>query len=523
MGELLALERTAHEAVLARHDQHLALVRQSLGSALVREAEVEAWVPSEEYSHSMHLLGEVGRLAVKGALHTPEGRISRISLRENFDSSVIEMLHTDHQFREKLEINRERKHLVHHGKVLAHDGKTTVHGLCKNGAESAALEAKQDERMLPVAARCAADERTVVRVETLPVGGFLVGVSMDPKEAMARYGKQFYEDLGFREGLGFLQWYYRLDEHTLIAASYSVDASDLQTMRETWAKFGGRIPPGEATDTWLDHRIEGQASLEQVRDLVIRIRDHFYEKRGITTKRYSVDEFMAMNQASADAIFELYLKLAAAHHTGVKGKAIHALVEGLLQNPQNMRAEVRQQLAKIHRSRLLEKQDSALIEQLLRYAAAEHLREGLRLLGTSELPVVGINVRPVDLNQQIAFAYEMAAKIQAGVAAGRTYGGCTRAINLSEQANRDETPGADLRPQDAFGGKADGEASMDKKTWKKKWAVCGINNCPTRGEDPRRPLKTVCGPCGICMQRCQKIFDAGHNPSKATRADFSLG
>jgi hypothetical protein len=497
MGEVLALERTAHEAVLARHDQHLALVRRFLGDAGIRPlVEAEAWVSSEEYSHSMHLLGEVGRLAVMGALDTPEGRISGASLRENFDSSVIEMLHTDRQFREKLEINRERKHIVHQGKVLAHDGKTGMHGLCKNGAESAALEAIADERMLPVAARCAADERNVVRVEALPVGGFLVGVSMDPKEAMARHGSQFYEDLGFREGLAFLQWYYRVDEHTLIAASYSVDASDLQIMREVWAEFGGQIPAGEATDTWLDHRIEGEGKLEYVRELVVRIRDRFYEKRGITTKRYSVDEFMAMNQASGDAIFELYLKLAAAHHTGVKGKAIHALVEGLLDNPQNMRAEIHQQLSRIRRSRLLEKQDAALIEQLLRYAAAEHLRDGLRLLGTSELPVVGLNYMPADLNQQMAFAREMATKIQAGVAAGRTYGGCTRALNLSENRNTDE-PDTDLRPQDAFGGKDD-PGEEDRKLDNN-----GLIRCiKCRQNVPKRQVvKKTCWECPKCRHK----------------------
>jgi hypothetical protein len=194
----------------------------------------------------------VGKDRVEGTADTLEGRVRLGLLRENVFSSVIEMLHTDRENRGKLENNRERTFAIHDGHVLSMDGMSTMQTLCANGARSAALEAEKDPRMIPVAERTAADERNAAAVDQLPVGRARFGFSNYLKEAMQRYGTKFYDDLGNRESLGFIQWYYRVDEHTMIAASYSVDHCDIDTVRAMWQQFGGHIPEGLETPTWLD-------------------------------------------------------------------------------------------------------------------------------------------------------------------------------------------------------------------------------------------------------------------------------
>lgn len=49
--------------------------------------------------------------------------------------------------------------------------------------------------------------------------------------------------------------------------------------------------------------------------------------------------------------------------------------------------------------------------------------------------------------------------------------------------------------------------SMDRKTWKRKKGKCVVDACPTR------PAAVEVGPCGVCMDRCQEIYDSGGDPT----------
>lgn len=419
----------------------------------LEEGANNTWAEEEEYSHSTRMIAIVGNLAVKGQLQTKEGILAKETLRERYESSVIEMLHTDQEFREKLEINRERRHVIKNGRIMALDGKTEIVGITERGALSAGKAAETNPAMAPVAARCGADERVAKRVEKLPIGGLMVGLSVDPKEAMSRYGKKFYEDKGFREGLAFIQWYYRVDENTLLAATYSVDNSDITAWREVWAEFGGNIPEGEVTDTWLDHDITKVCTENEARELVRQIRGRFYEKQGIVTTRYSVDEFMAINQAVCDTMFEtLYMKLPIAYQTHVLGVALKSFVDGLLNYAADLKENVRTHLATMRRSEKLVRADIALLEQLVRYAVTERLRTGLELLGTTYLPRIENFVIPEGVNPAQFIALGAAANVITGARAGRTYGGCTKSIDLANDP---------LRPQDAFGGRDLSEAERE--------------------------------------------------------------
>ncbi len=458
MGENSGLARRAYEEEAAHYNQLLATAQQVALGGLQRVASVEAWVREEEYSHSLRLMDEVGR-DLQANDTSPEAQLRLGLLRENVFSSVIEMLHTDKESRAKLENNRERKYPIHDGHVMSMDGKTTMVTVCANGYESAQEEARKDLRMLPVAERTGADVRNAEAVDKLPVGHARFGFSNYLKEAMDRHGTEFYDGLGNRQFLGFIQWYYRIDEHTMLAGSYSVDDCDIDNVRAMWEKFGGHIPEGLETPTWLDRAIETQCTESEARDMVLAMRKDFYERRGVAhIKRYSVDEFMALNKAAADQMFNLYLDLAQAYHARRKNDSIQALVESLLENPRGLHHDVRDQLQAIHESPTLHRKGAALLEQLIRYATTERLREGLEKIGTGEAPIVQTFLAPglTGAREQLALlARQSAGNILAGARAGRTYGGCTRAINLSENPDPDSSYDTETETdsQEAYGGR----------------------------------------------------------------------
>jgi hypothetical protein len=69
-------------------------------------------------------------------------------------------------------------------------------------------------------------------------------------------------------------------------------------------------------------------------------------------------------------------------------------------------------------------------------------------------------------------------------------------------------------------GKRDGEKDPDdQSTWTLKKAKCRIKSCPYS------KIETMVGPCGVCMGRCQKIYNAGGDPDESsatasTKKDF---
>ncbi len=500
----------ATTGVPRRHEQLVEEVRQMIADKpLVRSEEDghnDDWTEDQEYSHSTRLIGIVGRLMLEGKLDTPEGRIAKESLRDRFISSVIEMLHTNEKTREVCEISRERTHIVRaNNRVMALDGKTWMVGMCERGARKAAAQAKTEPAMEAPAARCGADARVSKRVEQLGVGDTMYGLSVFPIEAMQKYGKEFYEHLGFREGLIFLQWYHRLDEHTLLSATYSLDHTNIEMLKEVWAEFGGRIPDGEVTDTWLDHDITMHGTIEEARAKANAIRDRFYEKLGVTTRRYSVDQFMEINQHIADEMFDsLYLNMAVAHETHRKDPVLQVFIDSMLAGKEHLNPRIQNQLLSMSQSSTLQRKDIALLEQLIRYATTERLRDGLDLLGRTAVPRVETATAPAGMSQAQFIAQLSAIGVIDGAAHNRTYGGCTISIDLGTGVNPDGTlklNSALKRPQDAYGGLDEGEgATKEKMRWTR--GVCRIDNCPTR------PSATMVGPCSVCWN-CQCKYDAG--------------
>lgn len=71
--------------------------------------------------------------------------------------------------------------------------------------------------------------------------------------------------------------------------------------------------------------------------------------------------------------------------------------------------------------------------------------------------------------------------------------------------------GAESRDGAANAGDVSAAAAMaraERKGWKLKDGLCRVKSCPTR------PNETKVGPCGVCISRCQAMFDAGKDPTK---------
>ena len=493
-------------ATTERHAQLVDEVRRLVAGKPLAERSAEegiddSWVHDEQYSHSIRLISLVGRLAVEGKLGTPEGIIAKESLRDRFRCSVVEMLHTDKVSREKLEILYERKHLVREGHIMALDGETDMAKMCERGAFKAAIEALVDPKMQTMADRCGADARVAKRVEDIPIGSVMMGLSVFPKEDMERFGKEFYENHGFREGLSFIQWYYRLDADTLLATSYSVDHHDLDSLRDVWnlwaSKPSSEIPSDEVTNTWLDHDITRACTLEEARAMALRIRDSFYNKVGATNQRYSVDEFYDINEGVANELFDtLYMSMTVAQATKQMSNILSAFADGILAGKEHLSDEVQYQLLNIQRSERLADSDVALLEQLIRYAVTEHLRGGLNLIGKVERPQVMLLVPQGDAAAKAQYIASItAAGVIDGAKNNRTYGGCTVSITLGKKKD----DGSDFNPLDVFGGHEEGEEEDD---WSWTTGVCRVTACPTR------PNQTMIGPCSVC-KKCQSKFDTG--------------
>lgn len=60
-------------------------------------------------------------------------------------------------------------------------------------------------------------------------------------------------------------------------------------------------------------------------------------------------------------------------------------------------------------------------------------------------------------------------------------------------------------------------SAAERKDWKTHVDTCVVPGCPTR------PGKVQVGPCGVCMGRCQRLYDAGKDPSKGVTARRVIG
>jgi hypothetical protein len=529
---------------------------------------LHAQIEREQYARSLQTIRRVGDAALKGALQTPEGQDLRSTLKKDWDSVIAEMIKSDEELGQRLEISRLDELRVANGQAVTNSGEPMV-DLIWSGIDRAKAAAEKDKRFETQVRRDHADLWSARRVDRMIAGELdcntRVVISLDPKEAIERDGAEFWtqKSAGFYyiPGMAFIQLYH-YDGTKLITGSFSVDFSDKAAWIEVLREAGVEVSHDESTDTLVMHGIEKTLTADEAVSLPYKLRARYYEKRGKAKQRLSINEFLEAHEDQLDRDFDmLYIPVTESVAAGAHGKPAHEIVrafaQGLLQRPDVLKPGIVDALRQVAAGAPFTEDMGRLMEGLVRYSAVEGLRGDLkqRLHGVPAIGHAALKggntpshfdgrIAHNDASQRysggmsyIDYARMRAGQASEGVAAGRSYGACANIDDFASDgakkaAAENNGEQVDARPderrsnQEAYAGKTDKD-SMDKKNWKLKWQVCGIAACPSRGGKPDRPEKTLCGPCGYCMHDCQPLFERGKTDTEiaaihAKRSKYAL-
>ncbi len=501
----------------------------------------------EEYAHSLSTLRRLGEFLVDSVVESQEERPIRELAFADFSSAATEMLKTDKEFRPSLDINNKSEYPVVDNEVRVTDGRSMVAIIATGHKKS--LEAARSQPELNVQViRDAGDLENARYVNKLRVGMTRIVVSMKPKEELKTY-KKTYADLGYKEGLAYIQWYSRADENTLVAGSYSVDMSNEATWRELFASFGVTIPEDESPNTWIRHAIELQATPAEAEQLVCSIRERYYKQRGCNGKRYSVSEYVANHSAVIQRIFDSYYPaLAEAVHSGRNSERLQALATAMLQaDIKDLKPEIRRQLSRIGNSHYFDDESGRVMDSIIRYAAVEELRKGLPSLvskilvpkayiapkqsfGYSSHVIYGIP--PQELHQLLA------NNVHSGVQARRSYAGCAGQIQFSsEQKNTLNASEGDINRQEAFGGNLSSDTRSESTGGVCEYVHDNCYCCPYDDDgrvlgrkvkvrarrDSRGVARCLRTGCGAALDEKGNVLDIGEIAKKAQKLAAQAG
>lgn len=449
---------------------------------------LEAPPVTEVYAKSLRTIRDLGSFVVEQTVR-PEGQASYELAFHDFETAIAEMLKTDPEFRNWLDINNVRNHEVRDDLVRSEDG-TSIVDMVERGIESSTKAAQRDPNLKFQVVRDKCDLGVVKRVNQLQVGETLFGLSMEPKEAMQQHPETC-KKLGYKDGLAYWQWYSRVDEQTLIAGSFSVDDSDISTWRELCSGIGMEIPAGESCDTWLNHAKVAHMDHTQAEQLIQFIRQRYYAKRGSNQNRMSANEYVHAHQPLIKQFFDrYYLATAEAVNTGLNNAQLRSFARAM-QGVDNSKFKpgVLEGLEMLADSKIFDDEGARLIDSLIRYAAVEELRKGL-VKASEEEGFTGFTKTGIHLSTQSIDPRQLdqliARNVETGVQAGRSYGGCPGQIEF----NILDENGNPRSPQEAFGGKdkKPGEKESDSGACEYKIKQCYC--CPYDTDGTKLPTPT---------------------------------
>ncbi len=423
-----------------------------MAAAAETAIQTEPWIEQEEYAHSLMTIKRMGGLAVEGVVeHVPARELALA----DFTTAVTEMLKTDSEFRECLDIDNRRKHYVIDGKACAADG-TPMVSILETGRESSRHQAQENEALEAQVIRDSADVFIANRVDALLPDKTLLTLSMEPKKELKKYHKE-YRQLGYREGLAYIQTYSKSEDGQVVeSGSYSVDMSDESVWRELFAELGVAIPDGESSNIWIKNYAELDMDAQQADKFAKALREEAYKKAGIEKQRFSATEYVVRNAQIVEDIFDTYYPyLSEALNTGQNNERLQSLALATLQkDPPNLKASVKHQLTKIASSAHFDSEAGKIKDSIIRYATVEELRKGLKVfvrIDRAERDHVDYANTPAMFMPAMhpeAMSQRLAGNVECGVRAGRSYGGCAGQIELNLNPEEESN-----NPQEAYGGK----------------------------------------------------------------------
>lgn len=414
----------------------------------------------EVYAHSLSTIRRLGYLALNGQPESQEVQLAAELAFADFSTAVTEMLKTDEKFRSYVDIDNKRSHDVTDGKICAADGQPMVE-ILKTGARSSKEAARINPVLTAQSIRDECDVEIAERADALEPGMTIWGISMEPKEELKRF-EGAYTALGYKKGLVYIQTYSKVDNNTLVAASYSVDLSNEERWRKILASHNVHIPDGESTNTWLKFGAEQKLDAHEAEEFARGLRKEYYESIGETKERNSVSSYVAVNTEFVRQLFDVYyLPLAEAVHTGQNNDTLRSFAKSLLnKNIEDLKPEIRQQLIRIGNSSKFDDEAGRILDSVIRYAVVEELRKGLSQRPESKPHALFRESHASQALTEQQVHNLLASNVQVGIEAQRSYGGCPGNIDLrkgigstslfKDLLNLSENF---LNPQDMFGGK----------------------------------------------------------------------
>lgn len=463
----------------------------------------------EEYGRSLSAIRQMGASALSHEVARSDEQLAY----DDFFTAVTEMLKTDKEYQQSLEVDNERVHNIHNGQVRAANGKSMVN-ILESGAAESASAARFMPELKHQAVRDAWDVVTAKRADALEPGMTLFGVSYFPKEALADHPEIYSDRFGYKKGLVYVQTYSKLDNKKLVAGSYSIDVTNEAAWKTAMANIGMAIPENISDDEWLKHAIELPMNNFEAKQLVDGLRDQYYASTGQEVARRSISRYVAEREHIVRRFFDAYYPaLATAVQSGKNTPELQKLAHTLLSSRSNFDPAVSAQLIRMANSNEFTDESAKMLDTIIRYATVEQLRKDLGNYLGRESSVGGLSAPDTNYlswaqYEQAALDNVLASNVREGIAANRSYGGCPGNTNLGGQGGSGEEGGGQDGPQgdqqEAYGGKG----SSEDRIGKKRVDLCVVKSCPTR------PNKVIVGGCGVCLGRCQKIFDAGKDPTK---------
>lgn len=419
---------------------------------------------SEEYARSTRALRLLGAAALSGV----NVEAATNQLQQEYESSIAEMIKSDEEFGNRLEITRPDAFSVVDGTVLAYDEETSIIKLVEDGARKSQDASMIDTRMETQHNRDMADLRNALLVNEMVSDNSKpntrIVVSLEPIEAMDRDGAQYWENLNYTKGLAFIQVYHRQEDGNLATWTLSVDKSDKNTWRKVMANHNVIIPEEEVTDNWLDYALEIDVDDSDLEKVSRGLREEYYSNIPDSLHRDSINKHLEDNQEFVDQIFEqLYAPLAESLVDGNNTEVFQDFAREA-QNIVTLKPSIRQRLFKISNSQKLELEDVKILEELVRYSVAEELRDGLKPKN-KEIKTPSITPKITEINnlkfgtpnvyRQLtpidSMINQMTISLRRGADAGRSYGSCGGTSRIARDPITDTLSTFGL-PQDIFGG-----------------------------------------------------------------------
>lgn len=489
------------------------LLWQQIAETEIADTSVET-VDDQEYAHSTETIRGLGEAAVRGLAGYE--RHHELAY-DDFRTAVVEMINSDEDFGEYLDVENSGVHTVANGRARSHTGDPMVEVVARGAAASRQL-AQSDKVYEGQALRDECDFEIAERADELKVGETLWGISMAPRKDLRLHPK-IYKQLGYADLL-YAQAYVRVDEDTLRTFSFSADASDPDAWRAVLARHGMVIPEEESDNTWLRHAQVMHADETEVPSFLHDLRRDYYRSIGREGVGLSATEYAVRQDKLLRTIFDTYyVAMAEANYLGDNNQTMRDFAGALLtRDIKALEPSIRRQLIRIRNAQKFDDESTKTMDKLIRYAAAEQLRKGLsnfvrlrhhspqrtreEYVPRSVAPVV---IDPFQLHQMLAM------NVQAGAIAGREYLGCAGNVSLTESSNNSKGESADRNPQAAYGGRTGEEAEIGGKK------LMSCPHCQALVYDDPCAVRLKCWDCGALVVN-GKIKSTGDGGSKVREA-----